>query len=71
MRIRVKYVGTGATGVTTNAEYDVLGFVDGGSKRAVIIDDSGDIRFTSGDITNTAEWDLVSVSVVGGIQVYP
>lgn len=72
MRIRAKYVGSGESNLTTNNDYDVIGFArdGGGNSFGVVIDDNGDIKYTTG-INNTATWDLLSVETVTGLQVYP
>lgn len=71
MIIKMKYVGTGEnnTKLTQNNDYVVLGFYSGPT--FITIGDNGEIYLTDHGIQVTAQWQLVSVTDVGAVQVYP
>ena len=68
MLIKAKYVGNGESNLTVNQDYVVLGFYD---RRLIIIDDNGVLYRTIQDYDNAAQWQLVSVNVIGSISIFP
>jgi hypothetical protein len=68
--VKIKYLGSGETGLTNNANYTVLSFFwSGGVTRALILDDAGHLYVTAEDVTNTAKWQFVSAQVVSSTTV--
>jgi len=64
--VKIKYVGSGETGLTVNNVYVVLGFFfSNPNVYALILNDAGVFYRTATDVLNTANWTKNSVSYVG------
>lgn len=69
MIAKAKYVGTTNSDYTNNKEYFILGFGDGAF---VVRRDTGLIVGEGyADLNNPALWQLISITAVGPIQIYP
>ena len=70
MLIKVKYVGTSDPSLTVNNIYTVIALPNAGSVFS-ILDDNGDPYQTGSIFSSTLNWQLVSIDVVGNVQLYP
>lgn len=68
MLTKLKYKGTTGGGLTQNNVYVCLGIDCPDVPRAVVIDDNGN-PLKTGDISNTANWEIDSVVVSGCITI--
>lgn len=60
---------SGESNLTTNQDYIVLGFLSAGT--GVIIDDNGDTYLNSNDFRDGSKWQLLSVTDIGSVQLFP
>jgi len=73
VRVIMKYIGSTepfAT-LTTNQDYDIVAFVDrAGSFTGIVLDDNDVFHYVT-KTQDPMEWQLVSVAVLGNVQLYP
>lgn len=70
MTIAMKYVGTGEnnTRIAQNNNYIVLAIFSGSF---LILDDNKDLYGTNNGITSTSQWQPVSITDFGAVQLFP
>ena len=61
--LKIKYVGTGETGLTQNSVYTVFSLLGSASALvAVILNDNGQLYVTDNSVLNTSNWTVESAS---------